>query len=180
MGRRDLSILAIMKRHGPRTEGTTLSSCRNSIPLSFRHQGTVSVYYWRYFYEDDENREGHGFSCDGIIFLGMRKGRIMRSCVKVSSADGLLIDGGIEDAGIRSRAMTLYTEALECDAPAKQSDLEFVQSHAHFGIALVSLSIQPHCWIRPFLQQEAQGPGNAEHLRRGTAGFRSNRSLSRS
>jgi len=80
------------------------------------------------------------FGCAMILFIwGCAKEEPCNPVAKVSSADGLLMDGGIEDTSIRSRAQTLYTEALECDPPAKQSDLEFVQSHAHFGLALVSL-----------------------------------------
>jgi len=80
------------------------------------------------------------FGCALILFIwGCAKEESCDPVAKVSSADGLLMDGGIEDTSIRSRALTLYTEALECDPPAKQSELEFVQSHAHFGLALVSL-----------------------------------------
>lgn len=78
-----------------------------------------------------------------VVFLALAWGCAKEeSCDpvgKVKFADSLIEGGGIEDSALSTKAQSLYTEALNCSNPEVQSDLEFVQSHAHFGLAFISL-----------------------------------------
>jgi hypothetical protein len=59
----------------------------------------------------------------------------------VNEADEIIKAGGLEDPDLRKKANDLYNRALTCDDVKLEegsADYELVQSHSHFGIAMVS------------------------------------------
>jgi len=57
----------------------------------------------------------------------------------VTEADSIIASGGLENPDLRKKANDLYNRALTCDdVKLEGADYEFVQSHSHFGIAMVN------------------------------------------
>ncbi len=74
-----------------------------------------------------------------LFFIGGCKKEKCNPIALVQEADEIIRTGGLENSDLRKKVNDLYNRALTCDdVKLEGADYEFVQSHAHFGIAMVS------------------------------------------
>lgn len=82
-----------------------------------------------------------GIMLSTVVLLSGCKKEKCNPVALVQEADEIIKTGGLEDPDLRKKANDLYNRALTCDDVKLEegsADYEFVQSHAHFGLAMVS------------------------------------------